>query len=157
MDETLRPGGLFEDQTDQTKKDELTSRAGDVARRGVEEAQRLGATARDRLYREVDSRKQTLADKLEEIAGDLEGMGRKGAASGALDPSLGLVDEEEEDVQRRIVTGAARKLRTASRTLADHTTDELVARAGRKVRERPGMFLAACAAVGFIGGRLLRR
>jgi hypothetical protein len=140
MDEkiTLTPTEL------QAPKADIKSRAGDIASAGLEEAKKLTSSTRDRVFREADEKKQLLIEKLETFADDLEKMGGEG-------------EGEEEDVQQRLVGSAAKTLRSLTRTLGDSSTEELVTAAGRKVRERPGVFLAACLAIGFVGGRMLRR
>lgn len=121
----------------------LTDRVGEVASQGLQQAKDLGATTRVRVLREVDQRKDALAQRLEKLAGSIDDVALR----------TGLQD----DLQTHVVDRAARTVRNVSQALSTHTTSELFTAAGQKVRERPGLFLAGCLAMGFLGARLLRR
>jgi hypothetical protein len=124
---------------------QILSRAGDLASQTVEQARSLGASARERLLHEADDKKGRLARTLDELAGNVE--------SGKLPEVGGEIDE----LQRKLTGGAARAMRSVSRKLEEQSTEELIASAGRAIRQRPGLFLAGCLAIGFLGGRMLRR
>ncbi len=126
------------------KENDITARAGEIASETVEQAQRLGATARERLYRGADERKQTLVRGLDQLAHNIDELGVKS-------------EEEAGDLPVRIAGSAADALRRVSRSLSSQSTEELIDAAGRKIRERPGMFLVGCVALGYLGARLLRR
>ncbi len=125
-------------------QNEIAVRAGEIASQTVEHAQRLGTAARERLLRTADEKKDSLARGLESLAGNIDELGNR-VGGGA------------EDLQRRAVDGAAGAVRGLSRALDGRSTEELIDEAGRQIRQRPGLFLAGCVALGFLGARLLRR
>jgi hypothetical protein len=125
-------------------ENEIASRASEIASDTVEHAQRLGSAARERILRTADEQKQSLAEGLEGLARNIDDVG--GRAGGDL-----------EDLQRRAAGGAARALRSVSRALSERSAEELLDEAGRQIRRRPGLFIASCVALGFLGARLLRR
>ena len=134
--------GLNEDRDD---SNQIISRAGDLASKTFEQAKSLSSSARERLVSEADDKKGKLARKLEEMAQNVE--------TGAM-PAVG---SEVDELQRKLTGGAAKVMRSVSRKLEEQTTEELISSAGKMIRERPGLFLAGCLAIGFLGGRMLRR
>lgn len=122
---------------------ELTARAGDLAQQGMEQARRLTSTTRDRVFRAADEKKGLLTGKLDELARNVDELGQKAG--------------DEGELPRTLVDGASRALRNVQHALDTRSTQELIDEAGRQIRQRPGLFLASCLAVGFIGARLLRR
>jgi hypothetical protein len=133
------PAGAEADQT----PNEITSRAREIAHGGLEQAKRLSSATRERVFRTADERKGQLSDKLDELARNIDELGEKAGAQGEL--------------PRKLVGGASRALRSVQHTLDNRSTEELIDEVGRQIRRRPGMFLASCLAVGFIGARLLRK
>ena len=91
---------------------------------------------------EADDKKAKVARKLEDFAESMDELG---------------TNPQADPLQQKVVGGAARAMRSVSRALDENSTEELIASAGRAIRQRPGLFLAGCVALGFIGGRLLRR
>jgi hypothetical protein len=142
MDNELRDMSSTEPATGETggQVNQIVSRAGELAGQTVEQAQRLGATARERLVQEADDKKGRVARRLGQLADDVEGLGGS-----------------DDDLQKRLVGGAAQAMRRVSRTLEERSTEELLASAGRSIRRHPGLLLAGCVALGFLGGRLLKR
>jgi vacuolar-type H+-ATPase subunit E/Vma4 len=130
-------GTIKDDRTD------LKARAGDVVSHAVDEAKRIGSTTRERFLRGADEKKRTLADRLDEYARKVE--------------EKGTVGGDEGGIERQLMDTAAQTMRSVSRTLSGRSTEEMIDLAGRKIRERPGLFLAGCVALGFIGARILRR
>lgn len=122
---------------------EIASRAGDIARSGLEQAKRLTSSTRERVLRAADEKKGLLTDKLDELARNVGELGEKAG--------------DEGELPRRLVDGASRALRSVQRTLDGRSTAELIDEAGRQIRRRPGWFLASCLALGFVGARLLRK
>ena len=102
----------------------------------------LSETARERIYQAADSRKDGLLGRLDgwlslvdDIAARIDQQGGAAAQwSGAL---------------KSRVHGLADGLKTRS---TDQLLDELEA----GIRARPGLFVAGCALLGFLGVRLMR-
>jgi hypothetical protein len=124
--------------------DELAEKAAELASSGVDEAKRLTSATKERVLRQADEKKGMIADKLEELARNIDEVGAKGGG-------------DEEDLSRRLAESAARTVRSVERTLNERSTEELLAAAGRELRQRPGLLMAGCFALGFLGARLLRR
>lgn len=124
-------------------QDELASRARDLAHGGMEQARRLTSSTRERVFKTADEKKGLLTGKLDELARNIDELGQKAGG--------------EDELPRKLVDGASRALRNVQHALDTRSTEELIDEAGRQIRQRPGLFLASCFAVGFIGARLLRK
>lgn len=124
-------------------RDELGSRARDLAHGGMEQARRLTSTTRERVLRTADEKKGQLSGKLDELARGIDELGHKAGG--------------EDELPRKLVDSASRALRNVQSAIDNRSTEELIDEAGRQIRRRPGLFLASCFAVGFIGARLLRK
>jgi hypothetical protein len=103
-------------------------------------AHRVVGKARERAYYMADERKGDLAERLDSFADELAKVG--GGAGG-----------EQVD---KLAGKAADVIRRASSTLREHTSEELFERVEREVRARPGIVIAGCIALGFLGARLLK-
>lgn len=126
----------FGQQGPYARNEEEWSSAGTVSH-GREDVRRFGSAARRRLISEADRRKAGIADRLQQLADSLENS----QASGPEGQLLG---------------SAARYARNASSTIRDRSSEDLLDNLEQGFRDRPGMFLAGCLALGFVGGRLLR-
>jgi hypothetical protein len=104
---------------------------------GKEDVQRLGGAARRRIISEADQRKSLVASRLEQLADSLE-------------------NNQTSGPEGKLLDSAARIARQASSTLRNRSSEELLANVEQGFRDRPGVFLAGCLALGFVGGRLLR-
>jgi hypothetical protein len=104
---------------------------------GKEEVRRLGGAARRRIIAEADKRKSLVASRLEQLADSLE-------------------SSETQGPEGKLLDSAARIARNASSTLRNRSSEELLSNVEQGFRDRPGVFLAGCLALGFVGGRLLR-
>lgn len=104
---------------------------------GRENVRRMGSAARRRLISEADSRRTSVADRIDRLAGSLEN-----------NPSSGP--------EGRFLNATARVARNASSTIRNRSSEELLDDLEQGFRNRPGAFLAGCLALGFIGGRLFR-
>ncbi len=107
---------------------------------GREQVRRLGEAVRDRALKSGEERRTRIVDQLGRLAERLADIGS---------PDGG----EANDYARR----AADLVRNVERTLGDHSTEELLGMAEDRIRERPGLFLAGCFALGFGVARLLRK
>jgi hypothetical protein len=105
-----------------------------------EQVKQLSGVARGRVYSQVDSRKGELVKGLQGLVSTLE------TAS----------NNEEAAMVRPLLTGAVGLLRKTSDRLENGTTEELLADAQAQVRQRPGLFIAGCVAVGFALGRFIK-
>lgn len=128
----------------ETPVNALTERVGEVASSSLEQAQHLGTVAKERFFRGADERRESAARGLDDLARKIDGLANEAGGS-------------PDDLQRRLAGSAARAVRSVSRTLSESSAQELIEAAGKKIKERPGIFLAGCVAVGFLGARLLRR
>jgi hypothetical protein len=113
---------------------------GGIAQAGKEQVKRLGGITKDRVYSSVDGRKEELIKSLHGLADTLRGAGK----DGNLGPAQSLVD------------GAVKVIHRVSDRLERGSTEELLRDAQTQIRQRPGIFLAGCVAVGFFAGRLLK-
>ena len=114
--------------------------AGGIAQAGKEQVKQLGGVAKGRVYSQVDSRKGELVKGIQGLVSTLE------TAANA----------EEAAMVRPILTSAVGMLRKTSDRLENGTTEELLADAQAQVRQRPGLFIAGCAVVGFALGRFIK-
>jgi hypothetical protein len=117
-----------------------SSQSDGIAQAGKEQVKRLGGITRDRVYHPVDSRKGELIMNLGGIADTLQSVG----SGGNLGPVQGLVD------------GAVQMIHRVSDRLERGSTEELMRDAQAQIRQRPGVFIAGCVALGFFAGRLLK-
>jgi hypothetical protein len=111
-----------------------------IAQAGKEQVKRLGGITRERVYQQVDSRKEEFIKSLHGLVDTLQGAGK----GGNLGPVQGLVD------------GAVQIVHRVSDRLERGSTEEIVRDAQAQIRRRPGIFIAGCVALGFFAGRLLK-
>jgi hypothetical protein len=111
-----------------------------LAQAGKEQVKRLGGVTRERVYQQVDSKKGEVVQSLHSLADTLEGAGK----DGKLGPAQSLVD------------GAVQMIHRVSDHLEHGSTEELVRDAQSQIRQRPGVFIAGCVALGFFAGRFLK-
>jgi hypothetical protein len=102
-------------------------------------ARRVGSAFRERAFREVDKRRQDFANRLDGLASNFE------KTSG-----------DRQGPETQFTKGAARVARKAAGVLRERSAEQMVNIAEQQVRDRPGLFLAGCAALGFVGGRVLK-
>ncbi len=111
-----------------------------IAQAGKEQVKRLGGITKDKIYHQVDGKKEQLVQSLHGIVGTLESMGK----DGNLGPAQPLLDNALQVIHR------------VSDRLENGSTEELVRHAQTQIRQRPGVFLAGCVALGFLAGRFLK-
>ena len=104
---------------------------------GREDIRRMGGAARRRLISEADRRKGAIASRLEQLADSLENSPTSGP-------------------EGKLIGSAASFARNASSQLRNRSSEDLLSSLEQGFRDRPGVALAGCVALGFIGGRLLR-
>lgn len=114
--------------------------AGGMAQAGKEQVKQLGGVAKDRVISQVDSRKGELVKGIQGLVSTLESVAKT----------------DEAAMARPILTSAVGMLRKTSDRLENGTTEELLADAQAQVRQRPGLFIAGCAVVGFALGRFIK-
>jgi hypothetical protein len=119
---------------------DFSGQQGGIAQAGKEQVKRLGGITRERVYHQVDGKKEQLVKSLQGIVDTLEGMGKDGNL-GAAQP---------------LVDNALRVIHRVSDRLENGSTEELVREAQTQIRQRPGLFIAGCVALGFFAGRFLK-
>lgn len=107
---------------------------------GLDQAKHLADVARERAVKEVDKRMGPASERLSHFASKLEEA----------------FDEGSSPTEQRIARQAAQVVRRVSSRIEGKSTEELLSDASRQMRQHPGLLMAGFAALGFIGGRLLR-
>ncbi|MDY7229048.1 hypothetical protein [Hyalangium rubrum] len=111
-----------------------------IAQAGKEQVKRLGGVTRERVYHQVDDKKEEFIKSLHGIADSLQGVGKEG--------NLGAVQP--------LVESAVQVIHKVSDRLEKGSTEELIRDAQTQIRQRPGLFIAGCVAIGFLAGRVLK-
>jgi ElaB/YqjD/DUF883 family membrane-anchored ribosome-binding protein len=107
------------------------------------DVKQLGSTAADRLHSEVDARKDTAVSQANSV-------------SSAIQRTAGdLGDDAPAWLKSTLQQGAEQMQRFAS-SLEQKDSRQLLNDVQSFARERPGTFLAACAAAGFAAARILK-
>jgi hypothetical protein len=114
--------------------------AGGIAQAGKEQVKQLGGIAKGRVISQVDSRKGELVKGIQGLASTLETA----------------ANNDEAAMVKPLLTSAVGLLRKTSDRLENGTTEELLADAQEQVRQRPGLFVVGCVAVGFALGRFIK-
>jgi len=117
-----------------------SAQAEGIAQAGKEQVRRLGGITKDKVYHQVDGKKEQLVKSLQGIVGTLESMGK----GGNLGPAQPLLDNALGVIHR------------VSDRLENGSTEDLVRDAQTQIRQRPGVFIAGCVALGFLAGRFLK-
>ena len=111
-----------------------------IAQAGKEQVKQLGGVAKDRVISQVDSRKGELVKGIQGLVSSLETV----------------ANNDEAAIARPLLTSAVGLLRKTSDRLENGTTEELLADAQEQVRQRPGLFVVGCVAIGFALGRFIK-
>jgi hypothetical protein len=111
-----------------------------IAQAGKEQVKRLGGITRDRVYHQVDGKKEQLVKSLHGVCETLEGLGK--------DSNLGAAQP--------LVDNAVQVIHRVSDRLENGSTEDLVRDAQAQIRQRPAIFIAGCVALGFFAGRFLK-
>jgi len=109
-----------------------------------EQARRLGDAVKQRAIATSDAKKTVLADQVGELVDKIEGIAKPGEGS-------------EPGLQEQLVERGAELLRKLKSTLDQNSTEELIEKAEQQMRARPGLVIAGCLALGFVGARLVRK
>ncbi len=107
---------------------------------GKQQVRRLGDAVRERALKTGEQRREQLSQQLGRLAQRLEELAAPDGGEGV-------------PYARR----AAEMVRRVEGTVGDHSAEELLGMAEDRIRERPGLFLAGCFALGFGVARLLRK
>lgn len=114
-----------------------------VAGEGVEQARKIGLSARQRVIRLADEKKDEWADGIENLAS-----------------RLASIAKEEGDGQAKVAGGfmgdAADQLRSVSGQIRNKSADELLEDVQEGMRKRPGVVIAGALAIGFLAARMFR-
>ena len=111
----------------------LSGGNGSVATQGVEQAKKLGVSARRRIYSFADEKKESLF----------------GQADGWIEKISKVADGTGFD-------GPVGRVRDFTETMKSRSTEELVEDLEMQARQRPLYFLLGAFALGFLGARVLR-
>ena len=106
----------------------------EVARTGAEQVKEIGQTAKERARREIDARRERIADEVERVASALEKQGGESETAGP------VID---------LAASAARRL---SSTLRERSAEDLL----QGVARSPMAVLAGSVALGFLAVRLFK-
>ena len=140
---TTNPATSSPGQQSQAQGSGTGRQSGDAASELRSDAKQLGSTAADRLHSEVDARKDTAVNQANSV-------------SSAMQRTAGdLGDDAPAWLKSTIQQGADQIQRFAS-TLEQKDSREILNDVQSFARERPGTFLAACAAAGFAAARILK-
>jgi hypothetical protein len=103
-----------------------------------DQAKRISGSLKERALSAADSHKGQLADGLHKIAGHLEDDKIEGPAGQLIDYALNAAER-------------------AAAAIESSSAEQLLARSSDQVKARPGLFIAGCLGLGFLGARLLRK
>ncbi|QRK13389.1 hypothetical protein JQX13_00335 [Archangium violaceum] len=106
---------------------------------GKEQVKRFTGATRDRVYHQVDSRKDELVKGLQGFISTLENA-----------------SQNADGMSQQVLHGAVGYIRKFSDRIENGTTEELLQDARQFVREKPAPFFAGCVALGFLAARVLK-
>lgn len=123
-------------------KDQATSELTSIKGEATQQAKHLGEQARDQVSSQADSVTRQVATYLSDAGHEFTSMADNSSKpDGPITNAMRQLGERVESTARHIETQGSQGI---------------VNDVNRFARNRPGMFLAACAGVGFLAGRLLR-
>ena len=132
-----------ETQSTGTSSTPSQSTTGAAASELRDDAKQLGSTAANRLHSEVDARKGTAADQAKSV-------------SSALERTAGELDEGAPEWLKSAFRQGAQQIQRFADTIEQKDSRQILGEVQSFARERPGTFLAACAAAGFAAARILK-
>ena len=107
------------------------------------DAQQLGTTAVNRLHSEVDNRKGEAATQVKSV-------------SSALDRAAGELDDGAPDWLKSAFRQGSQQIQRFADSIEQKDSRQLIRDVEDFARDRPAMFLAACAAAGFAAARIFK-
>ncbi|HLM48101.1 MAG TPA: hypothetical protein VEY88_09055 [Archangium sp.] len=110
-----------------------------ISSAGKEQVKRFTGVTRDRVYHQVDDRKEDLIKGIQGFVSTLENA-----------------SQNADGLSQQVLQGAVGYIRKFSDRIENGTTEELVTEARQFIREKPAPFFAGCIAVGFLAARLLK-
>jgi hypothetical protein len=110
-----------------------------ISSAGKEQVKRFTGVTRDRVYHQVDDRKEDLIKGIQGFVSTLENA-----------------SQNADGLSQQVLQGAVGYLRKFSDRIENGTTEELVHEARQFIREKPAPFFAGCIAVGFLAARILK-
>jgi hypothetical protein len=110
-----------------------------IAAQGKEQVKRFTGATRERVYHQVDSRKDDLIKGLHGFVSTLENA-----------------SQNADGFSQQVLNGAVGYIRKFSDRIENGSTEDLMRDAKRFVHEKPAPFFAGCVALGFLAARLLK-
>jgi hypothetical protein len=110
-----------------------------IAAQGKEQVKRFTGVTRDRVYHQVDSRKDDLIKGLQGFVSTLENA-----------------SQNADGFSQQVLHGAVGYIRKFSDRIENGSTEELMQDARQFIREKPAPFFAGCIALGFLAARILK-
>jgi hypothetical protein len=117
--------------------------AGGAAGELRSDAQQIGSKAADRLHSEVDARKGTAATQAKSV-------------SKAVQYAAGQLDDSAPAWLRSAFQQGADQIQRFAETLEQKDSRQILDEMQSFARQRPGLFLGACAAAGFAASRVFK-
>jgi len=110
-----------------------------ITEEGKEQMKRFTGATRERVYHQMDDRKEDLIKNLHGFVSTLENA-----------------SQNAEGFSQQLLNGTVGYIRRFSDRIENGSTEDLVRDARQFVREKPLPFFAGCIAVGFLAARLLK-
>ena len=126
-----------------TVSQQPSSESGGVAQELRSDAQQIGSTAKDRIHSAVESRKSDAA-------------GQARSAANAIQRAAGELDQGAPAWLRSAFQQGADQIQRFAETLEQKDSRQLMSEVQSFARERPALFLGACAAAGFAVSRVFK-
>ncbi len=126
-------------QQTQSQQSGVGAAAGELA----SDAKQLGSTAADRIHSEVDARKGNAAGQVRSV-------------SSALERTVGELDQGVPEWMKSAFRQGAQQIERFADALEQRDSRQILNEVQSFARERPALFLGACAAAGFAAARVFR-
>ena len=107
------------------------------------DAKQLGSKAADRLHSELDSRKSTAVTQAQSV-------------SSAIGQTANSLDDSAPDWLKSAFQQGAQKIQQFADTIEEKDSRQILDEVQSFARERPALFLGACAAAGFAAARIFK-
>ena len=107
------------------------------------DAQQIGSKAADRLHREVDARKGNAANQAKSVSNAIQG-------------AAGQLDDSTPAWLRSAFQQGAEQIQRFAETLEQKDSRQILNEVQSFARQRPALFLGACAAAGFAASRVFK-